>query len=559
MKTTLYSLFTSYNIVCHKNIIFNFMIKGGLIRRLSSGIYIWLPNGLRVINNIIDIIKNKLNRFGLIELFMPAIQPLKIWEISNRFFEYGDELFKLKDRNNKILILSPTHEELITKLVCNEKHINFPKCFYQIQNKFRDELRPKLGILRSREFIMKDAYSFHLNKKCLNEFYLSFIEIYKEFFNDINLNIYIKEARCGNIGGDKSHEFYVFSDYGENKIYISPQKILYPYSYYVKKKEKLCFKIKKIKKIFYLYKKNKKNVVKIKKDIDISKFIKTFFIKIFYKKKIKKIFVLIPFNKDLDIIKLYKLYFMSFKIEILDEVKILKVFKCYSFFLGPNGDYKIIADYSLKNYRNFILGTSKNNYLYFNVNWNVDFSVDYFTDLCKCQFIYIKKKKKCFYKKRSFMEVGHIFKLMDKYSSIFCNKNKILMGCYGLGITRIISALIEHNHDDRGIIWPVSVSNFKLGIIPINMYNCSNVYKFSFFLYEKLSNLIEILFDDRKLHIGKMLTDFELIGIPYLVVISEILLLENKIEFRDRKNKRICFVPKNEIFIFLNKLLKLSL
>ncbi len=574
MKTSKYNLFTSFNVLKDKGNVFNLMFRGGIVRQLSSGIYTWLPNGLRVINNLIKIIREEFDNLGFVELLMPIIQPSKIWIDSKRFNKYGKELFKLYDRNHKSLILAPTHEEVITKLVCDENFAKLPRGFYQIQNKFRDEIRPCLGTIRSKEFIMQDAYSFHTNVKDLNSVYSLIIKSYKNIFNKIGLNIYIKKASCGNIGGNQSHEFYTISSNGEHNITLIKNKIFYPYS--------LCFKdinkiftnlednvfLKRKSKYFLFSIKNIDNFVDLKNKINICYFIKTLLIKIYFNDKIKKLFVLIPFYKELDLIKLSRIYIISNKIELFNDIEILKYFKCKPMFLGPFiFKYKVIADYSLINYTNFIIGSCKNNFFYFDVNWSDQLVKVYkFYDICKYVFVNsdLKEFSISTNKKVSVVEVAHVFKLMDKYSRIFnlsnnniLKKSNIFMGCYGIGVTRLISVIVDNYHDDKGIIWPLTISNFKLGIIPVNMYSKIKVYNFSYFIYNYLvANKIEVLLDDRKLYIGKMLTDFELIGIPYFLIISYSLLVKEVLEFRDRINKKITYIPKKFILNFLYKLLK---
>ncbi len=550
MKTSKYTLFTcKNNTKKNKNKIYNFMIRGGLIRKSLSGIYIWLPNGIRIINNIKKIIRKTMNNLGANEIILPNISSSYLWKKSKRIFKYN-ELFKFYDRKKKLLILSPTHEEIITNFICKENNINnIPKILYQIQTKFRDEIRPKYGLIRSREFIMKDAYSFHNNSKCLNNTYYSILESYKNILKKIGLNSFYKEANCGNIGGSKSHEFHVISKYGENKIKIYQKNKYLKYSsflkikkYLIKKKQKKKKKLLKCKYIS-INEKNKFNYY--------DNFIKTYLILL--KKKKKYIYILIPLKKKLDKKKI-KNIFLYEKIEIFNEKKIYKKFKIKSLFLGPiNKKYKIIGDYSLILYKNFIIGSNKKNKLKINVNLFRDIKINNFFDICKNYSNNIKKKKYISPIIEKSIEVAHIFKLENKYSNIFCKKNKnILMGCYGIGITRIICAIIDNYHDKRGIIWPISIANFKLGIIPINMYQFKNVLNFCNEIYLFLNlNKINILFDDRKLHFGKMITDFELIGIPNLLIISNKNLSIGLIEFRDRLNSFIYFIKKENIFNFL--------
>ncbi len=557
MRTKKYFLFTKKNNYNeNKNKIYNLMIKGGLIKKLSSGIYIWLPNGLKVINNINKIIKNYMNKIDGIEIYIPILQNSILLKKSNRYNLYGKELFKIYNRYNKSFILSPTNEEIITNIVCSEiKNNLYPKFFYQIQTKFRDEIRPRYNILRSLEFIMKEAYSFHNSIKCLNNFYENILLIYKNIFFDIGLDFFYKEAKCGNICGKISHEFHINSIYGDNKIFYY-KYIDNIFNCFLNKKKKIKFIFKKIKLINiykYLLKYNIENI------ININYFIKTILIKIYTKNYNTFMFILVPYKKNIDLNKLYKIFPFFMNIKILSEKYIMKKFNINSIFLCPFGYfYQIIADYSLLNWKNFIFGSNINYNLYYNVNFYKNINVSGFYDICKNIFIFIKKNKfKKKKKKYNSIELAHTFKLMDYYPNIFFNKNfflknKIYMGCYGIGITRLIFSIIDKYNSNGNIILPLSISHFKIGIVPINMYNNTNVYKISFKIYNFLIfNKINVLLDDRKLFIGEMLTDFEIIGIPNILLISNKLLSLNLLEFRDRLNNNIKYINIYNIFDFL--------
>ncbi len=554
MKASNYSFFTCRLDNIHSsNIIYNLMIRGGLLRKISSGIYVWLPYGLKIINNIIKVIKCEMSKIYALELILPIIQPKKLWEKSNRLFNYGDELFKFYDRNSKLLILSPTHEEIITSLICNESNIlnDLPKIFYQIQTKFRDEIRPRLGIIRSKEFIMKDAYSFHNSIKCLNKTYNLILNIYKNIFLKLGLNVYFKQADCGSIGGYLSHEFHVLSDIGEDKLNVSFDKISYLYSDIYRTKNIYNYKKKKL--VFI------KKMKGMKKQIILNKFVKTIIIKIYEKNIFFFILVLIPFKKKIDLKKIIYIYPLSLKVKVLNNSEVYNIFNFNKLFLGPLGlNYPIIVDYSIFFISNFTIGANKNHSFYLNINLGRDIKVENFYDVCKNKILnlYLNFNKKKSVSFRS-IEIAHIFKLRDKYSKVFNinyknQKKKVLMGCYGIGINRIVSALVNNYNNNTSIIWPISITYFKLGIIPINMYNNKYVYKLiyeiSFFLKK---NNIKFLLDDRKLHLGKMLTDFELLGIPILVIISEKSISTDLIELRDRINNSIVYISKNRILNYL--------
>ncbi len=561
MKTQKYYLFTKRNIVnnSNKSKIYNLMIKGGLIRKLSSGIYIWLPNGLKVINNINKIIRKYMNKLDGIEIYIPILQNSNFIKKSNRYNLYGKELFKLYNRYNKLFILSPTNEEIITNIICNEiKDSFYPKFYYQIQSKFRDEIRPRYNILRSIEFIMKEGYSFHNCIKSLDKFYEDMLLVYKNIFYDIGIDFFYKEAKCGNIGGILSHEFHINSFYGDSKIYYYKYiNNIFNCSLYFKNKNKIN-NFRKIK-LFNISKYLLKN--KIKNIININFFVKTILIKIYTSKYNSLVFVLIPYKKKIDINKLYKIFPFIINIKILKENYINKKFNLKSIFICPFGYfYQIIADYSIMNWKNFIFGSNIKNSIYYNVNFFINVNVSGFFDICKNISFYIKDKKHINKKEKyNTIEIAHIFKLMDYYPNIFINKNiflnkKIYMGCYGIGITRLIFSIIEKYNNNNSIILPLSISHFKIGLIPINMYNNTNVYNISFKIYNfLLLNKIDVLFDNRKLYIGNMLTDFDFIGIPNILIISDRMLSLNLLEFRDRLNNNIKYISVYDIFNFLLK------
>ncbi len=565
MKTTEYFLFTSKNnYIKNDDYIYNNMIKGGFIRKLSSGVYILLPNGFKVINNLIRIIRFYMNKIGAIEMFMPIIQPLDIWKKSNRYIKYGKELFLLNSRNKKKFILSPTNEECITKLIC-EENINkyfFPKIFYQINTKFRDEIRPKYNFLRSKEFIMKDAYSFHDSIKCLDSNYYKILNIYKDIFEYLGLDVFYKKADCGIIGGYLSHEFHILSKYGENILYLFNNENIFL------KKNNNINKYKRIKLIKNINFCNKK---KLNKFINILKFVRTFLLKFFYINKISWILVMIPYKKKINLLKLYKIFPFVKKIILVNKNNININFN--NIFFGPFGfNYQIIADYSLFNFKNFIIGSNKNNSFYFNVNWFINISISGFYDICN-NFSYFLKNinnnnnninnninnKSIKYKS---IEVAHIFQLSNYYYNFFLNKNflykkSIYMGCYGIGITRLFFSIIDYYSNNKKIILPLSISHFKLGILPINMYKCNLVKDFSFKIYyELLNNNINVLLDDRKLYFGEMFTDFEVMGIPNILIVSKKNIFYNLVEFVDRVNNISKFLNKNKILDFLLSIYK---
>lgn len=575
MRTTNYKLFTlKNNLYINKpNFLHLFMIKSGLIRKLSSGIYIWLPNGVRIINNIKKLLTAEMNKIGAMELNLPLLQPVSIWYKSHRFYTYGPELIKLLDRHNKIFILSPTHEEVIASVIETEKYLynkDLPIILYQITTKFRDEKRPKFGIMRCKEFLMKDAYSLHITKTSLKNTYELIMNSYKHCFKQMNLNFYVVKANNGSMGGTLSHEFHVITNIGEDKIAIS-DNLHYIANLEVAKKQNLIFK-PNLNKTYWL--KNNKTFLEnilvsentLQKHINTdttleTKVLQTIFIKIsnkdislFYA-VIKKQTQTINFNKIL-----LHLNYQHYNIQQANNKEILEVLKinCNNKFYGPLGlKIPIIIDENIVNFNNFIVGANINNKYFINVNWGRDISLSnkHIGDLCNVEQgdFYIKDKSKLTIKHS--MEIAHIFKLGNKYF----NKNKSLyMGCYGIGINRLILAIIEQNinYNNQSIIWPITISPFKILILPINMYNSKLVafYANKFYI-DLLNNNIDVLFDDRKVNPGVMFHDMELIGIPYIIILSENNLQNDNVEYQNRQNNLKTFLStKTTIDFILNQI-----
>lgn len=542
------------------------MIKAGLIRQLSSGLYTWLPTGLRVLKKIKNIIHEEMNKIGALEILIPIMQPSNIWKKSGRLNKYGDELIKFKDRNNRSFILSPTNEETITYLIKNEikSYKSLPIHLYQIQTKFRDEIRPKSGTVRLREFIMKDSYSFHNNYKSLRNTYYLMHKTYRKIFNRIGLNFTKTKANTGNIGGIISHEFQSFSKNGDNKIVITKP------SNYVSSIE-LSDSIRNISKynlpytkISYIYINNIKNIKELsyKINVSIKKMIKIFIVK-GSKKKNPLIAILIRGDHNLNIIKIKKINSILSPLYILNDEEIYNYLGIKSIFLGPLGlKIPIIADFTVSKINDFISGSNINNKFIIGINWKRDLPLPIFKNIRNVVEgdIHLDNKEIIYIKNG--IEIGHIFMLGNKYSKImksnFQNKlgkkENLIMGCYGIGVTRIISAIIEQNYDKNGIIWPISISPFKIAIIPINMYNFSKVKKTSILLYILLKKYkLEVILDDRKESPIVMIKDIKLIGIPHIIIINNYNLKKKKIEYIDRINnkKKIIYI-KDILKFFLN-------
>lgn len=518
------------------------MIRGGLIKKLSSGLYSWMPIGLRVLKKIEKIIREEMNKAGAIELLMPAIQPAELWEETGRWNKFGPQMLKIKDRHERSFCFGPTHEEVITDIVRNEisSYKQLPINLYQIQTKFRDEIRPRFGVMRAREFLMKDAYSFHANQDCLSKTYEIMFETYSNIFERIGLKYRAVSADSGAIGGDASHEFHVLAESGEDAIAFSSG------SNYAANIElattNFANKISKIEKL-------KTDKVKTENLKTIDELIKFFSCNA---DDIVKAVVLKDMEKNLYVI------FLSGEREV-NQIKAQKIIGVEELFLAHDEDLKNTElvpgfigpdlksqsiqkffDHSLQDKINFICGANEKDFHLKNANLADDVVFD---DLS-----YVKEGDPSPDGKGTLsicrgIEVGHIFQLGKKYSNAmnakFLNENGtseiLTMGCYGIGVSRIVASAIEQNHDENGMIFPKNIAPFEVVIIPIGFLKSDTVKKTSLDLYEKLvTSGIDVLLDDRDMRPGVMFAESDLIGIPYRIVIGQKSLETNQVEFKIR-------------------------
>ncbi|WMC20344.1 MAG: proline--tRNA ligase [Enterobacteriaceae bacterium PSpyr] len=543
MRTSNYNLYTIKDISFNSDIIsYKLMLKSGMIRKLNSGFYVWLPIGLIILKNIIKLIKKEMNKINFLEINMPIAQSANLWKKSKRLKKYGLELIKFYDRKKKLFILSPTNEEIISKIISNEitSYKQLPLKFFQIKTKFRDEIRPNLGVIRSREFIMKDAYSFHNSKKCLKKIYNNIYKTYIKIFKKLGLFFNIIKANSGEIGGKLSHEFHILIKKKKNN------------NYYLNKNNNINKKKKNIEKnrqIFFFNILNKKinNKLKLLNKNLIKIIIVNF--------KNKNIILLIPKNSKINIYKIYKLNNICKPFNFLSKNKIKKLLiKNFNSIKYLFLNFTIIADYSILKMKNFLIKFNNIKAFLINLNWIKNLKLFYLADLLN----YSKKKNiiNNLYINKS-IEVGHIFKIGNKYSKIInkCNfKKNIHMGCYGIGITRLIAAIIEQNYDKKGIIWTNKLAPFKVSILPINLYKYKIVNDITEKIYMNLfKKKINIILDDRKIQIGKMFNDIELIGIPHLIIISNKNCKNGFIEYKYRSNNKIIFLKKEYIINYILK------
>lgn len=530
------------------------MLRAGMIRKLTSGIYTYLPAGLRSIKKVENIIREEMNRAGAIELLMPAVQPGELWQESGRWDYYGRELLRFKDRHSRDACFGPTHEEVITDLVRREIHSykQMPVNFYQIQTKFRDEIRPRFGLMRGREFIMKDAYSFDVDEAGANRSYESMYEAYTRIFTRCGLVFRAVEADTGAIGGSYSHEFMVLADTGEDQI-VNCLKC--DYAANLERAEvsaadnQAGAESTDMKSLEKVETPDIKTVDELTSFLSISpdQLIKT----LIFVVDEEVIAVLVRGDSELNEVKLKNLLGAQ-EVEMADADLVAETTGAPVGFAGPVGlKVKMVADQDVKGMKNFITGGNREDLHLKNVNLGRDFSVDSFGDL---RMITPQDPcPKCGGKIRfqRGIEVGHIFKLGTKYSqalnAVFLDEkgkeSTIIMGCYGIGVGRTVAAAIEQNHDKDGIIFPIPVSPFEVTILPLQMHETSVVETAERVYRELLDHGIDVILDDRDERAGVKFNDADLLGIPVRLTVGVRGIKNGQVELKLRTESESTIVP----------------
>ena len=547
MRTTQYLLSTlketpaSAEVISHQ-----LMLRAGLVRNVASGLYTWLPTGLKVLRKVENIVREEMERAGAIEVLMPMVQPADLWEESGRLNDYGPELLRINDRHDRAFVLGPTHEEVITKLVANEinSYKQLPLNIFQIQTKFRDEIRPRFGVMRGREFLMKDAYSFHLGEECLKKTYQIMFDAYCRIFDRLGLDYRPVIADTGSIGGEASHEFHVLADSGEDDIAFSDGS---DFAANVEKAEAIAPLGERAEPTQELTKVELKLERLIKtSNIDLKTTVKTLLVLGSSAKGEPEKFIALVLRGDhqLNEVKVENLSAIASPLTFATDEQISAIANCHITSLGPKGlPVDVIVDRSAAHLSDFVCGANVNGQSYTGVNWKRDCDEINIQDIrnivegdpspCGLGNIVIKRG----------IEVGHIFQLGEKYAQAMnCGvltengKNQTLtMGCYGIGVSRIVAAAIEQNHDENGIKWPAAIAPFQVAIVPMNMAKSARVKETAEALYTQLQQAgIEVIFDDRKERPGVMFADHELIGTPILLIVGERNLDEQNVEVKNR-------------------------
>ncbi len=546
------------------------MLRAGMIRKLSSGLYSWLPMGLRVLRKVETIVRDEMNKAGAQELLMPVVQPSGLWQESGRWQQYGPELLRITDRHNNSFCLGPTHEEVITDLIRNEikSYKQLPLTFYQIQTKFRDEIRPRFGVMRSREFIMKDAYSFHKDQQSLQQTYELMHAAYTKIFTRLGLGFRPVIADTGSIGGNTSHEFHVLADSGEDDIAFSDSS---DFAANVELAEALSPNEERSAPSITLDKvatpgQHTIEDVSTGLNTPISQVIKTLVVLGESENEetpAPLIALVVRGDHKLNELKAEKMAGVGNPLQFASEEQIKRVIGCGVGSIGPvNLPIEIIVDRSATLLSDFVCGANEDGYHFTGTNWDRDCKAARIEDIRDVVEGDPSPDGKGTLQIKRGIEVGHIFQLGTKYAEALnatvLNENgkdqTMLMGCYGIGVTRIVAAAIEQNNDDKGIIWPNSIAPFHIAIIPLNMQKSADVAEQSNTLYQQLSELgYEVLLDDRNERPGVKFADMELIGIPHRIVIGDRGLKEGKVEYKGRQDTENQDIDISDILDFVKK------
>ena len=540
------------------------MLRAGMIRRLASGLYTWMPLGLRVLRKVERVVREEMDNAGCQELLMPAVQPAELWQESGRWDQYGAELLRMNDRHKREFCFGPTHEEVITDLIGREikSYKQLPATFYQIQTKFRDEVRPRFGVMRAREFLMKDAYSFHVDQDSLQSTYDVMFQTYSRIFTRLGLEFRPVAADTGSIGGSASHEFHVLADSGEDAIAFSDSS---DYAANVELAEALPAEGGRgaahlaMESIATPGKHTIADVSELLK-VSSNQVMKTLLVK---GEKDGVVALLLRGDHELNEIKAEKIEGVATPLTFATEDEIKATANCKPGSIGPVGlNVTLIADHSALLMADFVCGANEDGKHLVGVNWGRDLAEATGADLRNVVEGDRSPDGQGHLNIRRGIEVGHISQLGTKYSQMMnatClnenGKNVVMtMGCYGVGVSRIVASAIEQNHDDKGITWPEAIAPFDIALVPMNMHKSASCQAAAEKLYADLTQAgYDVLFDDRKERAGVMFSDMELIGIPHRIVIGDRGLERGVVEYKGREDPESQDIALTDIMAFLDK------
>lgn len=545
------------------------MLRAGMIRKLAAGLYSWLPLGLRVLRKVEAIVRQEMERAGALEVLMPAVQPAELWQESGRWEQYGPELLRMADRHQREFCFGPTHEEIITDLARNElrSYKQLPANYYQIQTKFRDEIRPRFGVMRSREFLMKDAYSFHMDQESLQQTYDQMYDTYSRIFQRCGLEFRPVAADTGAIGGSASHEFHVLAESGEDAIAFSDAS---DYAANVELAEALppagerpaatedmrlvdTPDARTIQELVHQF------------ELPVERTVKTLVVAASDQVEADLVALLVRGDHELNAVKSEKLPQVAIPLRMATEQEIRAAIGAGAGSLGPvKLSIPCVVDRAVAVMADFGAGANIDGKHYFGINWGRDLPLPELADLRNVVEGDPSPDGRGRLKIVRGIEVGHIFQLGDKYSQAMnCSvqdeqgKNRVLtMGCYGIGVSRVVAAAIEQNHDDKGIIWPAAIAPFQVALLPMKLHKSYRVKEAVEKLYQELTAAgIEVLLDDRDVRPGFMFADMELIGVPHRVVVGEKSLDQGEVEYRGRRDTENRFVELDRIVPMLRQML----
>lgn len=568
MRTSQYLLSTLKEIPNNAEVISHqLMLRSGMIRPLASGLYIWTPTGLRVLHKVEKIVREEMDKSGALEVSMPVVQPGDLWVESERWEQYGPELLRFTDRGDRPFVLGPTHEEVITDLARREltSYKQLPINLYQIQTKFRDEVRPRFGVMRAREFLMKDAYSFHLTQQSLQQTYDLMYTTYCNIFTRLGLDFRAVQADTGSIGGSASHEFQVLASSGEDDIVFSTES---DYAANIELAEAVALGERTVpsEDMRLVDTPNCKTIAALVEQfgIPIEKTVKTLMVYATQESGYKLVALMVRGDHELNEIKAEKWHQVASPLQFASEEDIRAVLGAGAGSLGPiNLPIPLVIDRTVANMNDFCAGANIDGKHYFGINWERDLALPKVADLrnvvegdkspCGKGILQIKRG----------IEVGHIFQLGEKYSKAMNatvqdetgHPQVMTMGCYGIGVSRVVAAAIEQNNDERGIIWPAQIAPFHIAIVPMNMHKSEMVQQYSENLYRTLqAQGVDVVFDDRKERPGVMFADMELIGVPHMIIIGEKNLLKGEVEYKNRSTGEKQMIAEADLASFLQQL-----
>ncbi|EGT3622394.1 proline--tRNA ligase [Morganella morganii] len=568
MRTTQYLLSTLKETPADAEVVSHqLMLRAGMIRKLASGLYNWMPTGVRVLRKVEKIVREEMENAGSLEISMPVVQPADLWLESGRWEQYGPELLRITDRGDRQFVLGPTHEEVVTDIIRNEvtSYKQLPLNVFQIQTKFRDEVRPRFGVMRSREFIMKDAYSFHLTQDSLQETYDTMYQAYSKIFNRIGLDFRAVMADTGSIGGSASHEFQVLAQSGEDDVIFSSES---DYAANIELAEAVCNITERPapqKAMELVDTPNAKTIAELVEqfNLPVEKTVKTLIVHGSKESGHNLVALLVRGDHELNEVKAEKHPLVAAPLEFATEEEIRAALNAGPGSLGPvNLPLPVVADRTVAMMSDFGAGANIDGKHYFGINWERDAALPEVADIRNVVAGDPSPDGKGTLMIKRGIEVGHIFQLGKKYSEALkatvqneAGHNEVVfMGCYGIGVTRIVAAAIEQNFDDRGIIWPDAIAPFQVALLPMNMHKSYRVKEVAEKLYADLTAQgIEVIFDDRKERPGVMFADMELMGIPHTIVIGDRNLDSGVVEYKYRRSEDKSLIALDNIVSVLKE------